>query len=62
MRRNTTVTRFRRDVMPLAAIILVLAAAAWSCSQENRPARFEETLKKASDSNKPVVLDVSASW
>lgn len=54
--------RLRKEITLPAAIILVLAASLWSCSQGNRLSRFEETLKKASDSNKFVVLDISASW
>ncbi len=54
--------RLRKEIMPLAAAMIVLVAAAWSCSQENTRARFEETLKKASDGSMFVVLDVSASW
>ncbi len=62
MRRNETVSAFRREVLVLSAVVLVLVGAAWSCSQESRLARFEETLKRASDRNVPVVLDISASW
>ena len=54
--------RFRKEILTLAAISLVLSSSVWSCSQENRLARFEETLKKASARDMFVVLDISASW
>lgn len=54
--------RLRKEILPLAAIALVLSSSVWSCSRENRLARFEETLQKASERNMFVVLDISASW
>jgi hypothetical protein len=54
--------RLRKEILVLAAVTLVVSASVWSCSPQNRLARFEETLKKASERDAFVVLDISASW
>jgi len=61
MRDFKTFGLHRKTVFHLA-LFLILGGAVSGCAQVNRTANFAEALKKASENDMYIVLDISASW